>query len=82
MRVNDLSQATGRRVHAVRMDDALSDARFALEIINCGRPLVDRAHIWRALQRRRPSLERKRAVQAAADSRQMAAAWAALTRAA
>jgi hypothetical protein len=64
------------------MDDALADARFALEIINYGRPLVDRAHVWRSLQRRKPNLERKYAGQAAADSRQMAAVWATLTRAA
>jgi predicted nucleotidyltransferase len=74
-----LGRAVGRRVHAVRMEDAFADARFALEIIAHGRPLVDRACVWRSLQRRRPILERKSAEQATANSRQMADAWARLT---
>jgi predicted nucleotidyltransferase len=77
-----LGRAVGRRVHVVRMEDALADARFALEIVTHGRPLVDRAGVWRSLQRRRSSLERKSAEQAIVDSRQMAAAWVRLTRAA
>lgn len=77
-----LGRAAGRRVHVVRMEDALADARFALEILAHGRPLVDRAGVWRSLQRRRSSLERESAEQAIVDSRQMAAAWVRLTRAA
>lgn len=77
-----LGRAVGRRVHAVRMDDALCDARFALEIIDHGRPLVDRAHVWLSLQRHRSSLEHKSALQATINSQQMVAAWAGLTQAA
>lgn len=75
-----LGRAVGRRIHAVRMDDALADARFALEVVEHGRPLVDRARVWRSLQGRKSSFERQSAEQAAANSRQMAAAWARLTR--
>jgi hypothetical protein len=69
-------------VHVVRLADALADGRFAVEIIDHGRPLVDRAGVWSSLRRRRPGLARKGIAQAAARQEEMAAAWARLVRAA
>jgi predicted nucleotidyltransferase len=77
-----LGRAVGHRVHVVRIADALADGRFALEIVDHGRPLVDRADVWLSLRRRRSSLVRMAAAQAAARERQMGEAWVRLVRAA
>jgi predicted nucleotidyltransferase len=77
-----LGRAVGSRVHAVHIADALADGRFALEIIDHGRPLVDRADTWSSLRRRRSSLVRIAAAQATAREQQMADAWARFVRAA
>jgi predicted nucleotidyltransferase len=70
-----LGRAARRRVHAVRIADALADGRFALEIIDHGRPLVDRADVWSSLKRRRSRLARLACMQAAERERQVASAW-------
>lgn len=77
-----LGRAVGQRVHAVRITDALANGRFALEIIDHGRPLVDRADTWSSLRRRRSSLARIAVAQATAREQQMADAWTRLVRAA
>jgi predicted nucleotidyltransferase len=77
-----VTQAVGRRVHVVRLEDALADGAFALEIIDHGRPLTDRGDVWPSLRRRRAGLARKAATQAATREHEMAAAWETLVRAA
>ena len=58
----------------------VADGRFALEIIDHGRPLTDRGEVWASLRRRRAALARKAAAQAAAREREMTAAWETLVR--
>lgn len=77
-----VGRAVGRSVHVVRLQDALVDGRFALEIIDHGRPLTDRGEVWASLRRRRPGLVRKAAAQAAARELEMAIAWERLVQAA
>jgi predicted nucleotidyltransferase len=77
-----VARAVGRTVHVVRLEDALADARFALEIIDHGRPLTDRGEVWASLRRRHPGLVRKAAAQAATREQEMVAAWETLVRAA
>jgi predicted nucleotidyltransferase len=77
-----LGRAVGHRVHAVRIADALADGRFALEIVDHGRPLVDRADVWSSLHRRRSTLARLAAAQADTREQQMVDAWTRLVRAA
>ncbi|MGH2879385.1 MAG: nucleotidyltransferase family protein [Solirubrobacteraceae bacterium] len=77
-----LERAIGQKVHVVRIADALVDGRFALEIIDHGRPLVDRADRWLALRRRRSSLARLACIQAAERERQIADAWSRFAQAA
>jgi hypothetical protein len=64
------------------LEDVLTDGRFALEIVDHGRPLTDRGEVWASLRRRRTILVRKAAAQATAREREMAAAWETLVRAA
>lgn len=70
-----LGLAVGQRVHTVRIADALADGRFALEIIDHGRPLVDRADVWSSLRHRRSSLARQAVEQAEMREQQVADAW-------
>lgn len=77
-----VASAVGRAVHIILLEDGLADGRFALEIIDHGRPLTDRGGVWASLRRRRPSLARKATEQATAREREMAAAWETLVRAA
>jgi predicted nucleotidyltransferase len=77
-----LGRRVGQRVHVVRIADALADGRFALEIVDHGRPLVDRADAWSSLRRRRSSLARLAAAQAEERERQAADAWSRLVQAA
>jgi predicted nucleotidyltransferase len=77
-----VAKTVGRTVHVIRLEDALADGRFALEIIDHGRPLTDRGEVWASLRRRRPGLVRKGAAQAAVREREIAAAWQTLVRAA
>jgi predicted nucleotidyltransferase len=74
-------RAVDRPVHIVLLEDALANGRFALEIIDHGRPLTDRGEVWASLRRRRSTLARKAAAQATAREREMAAAWETLVRA-
>jgi predicted nucleotidyltransferase len=75
-------RAVDRPVHIVLLEDALANGRFALEIIDHGRPLTDRGEVWASLRRRRSTLARKAAAQATAREREMATAWETLVRAA
>lgn len=75
-----LTRTIGRPVHVVRLQDALADGGFALEIVDHGRPLTDRGEVWASLLRRRAGLVRKARAQAAAREREMAAAWETLVR--
>jgi predicted nucleotidyltransferase len=77
-----VSRTVGRAVHIVRLQDALADGRFALEIVDYGRPLTDRGEVWATLKHRRASLARKAGAQASAREREMVAAWETLVRAA
>lgn len=54
-----LSEATGRSVDLVRLDDAESDPALLADWIAEGRVVVDREQRWRRLRRRRPTLARK-----------------------
>jgi predicted nucleotidyltransferase len=75
-----VGRAVGRPVHIVLLEDGVADGRFALEIIDHGRPLTDRGEVWASLRRRRAALARKAAAQAAAREREMTAAWETLVR--
>ena len=77
-----VTRAVGRRVHVVRLEDALVDGGFALEIIDHGRPLTDRGDVWASLKRRRTDLAHQATAQAAAREGEMAVAWETLVRAA
>jgi predicted nucleotidyltransferase len=77
-----VGRAVDRPVHIVLLEDILTDGRFALEIVDHGRPLTDRGEVWASLRRRRATLARKAAAQATAREREMAAAWETLVRAA
>jgi predicted nucleotidyltransferase len=77
-----VTRAVGRPVHVIRLEDALADGGFALEIIDHGRLLTDRGDVWASLKRRRTGLTRKAVAQAAAREQQMTAAWETLVRAA
>jgi predicted nucleotidyltransferase len=77
-----VGRAVSRPVHIVLLDDALTNGRFALEILDNGRPLTDRGGVWTSLRQRRRSLARKATAQAAAREREMIAAWETLVRAA
>jgi predicted nucleotidyltransferase len=77
-----VGRAVNRPVHIVLLEDLLANGRFALEIIDHGRPLTDRGEVWASLRRRRATLTRKAIAQATAREREMAAAWETLLRAA
>jgi predicted nucleotidyltransferase len=77
-----VKRAVDRAVHVLLLEDVLADGRFALEVIDHGRPLTDRGEVWASLRRRRATLARKAAAQATAREREMAAAWETLVRAA
>jgi predicted nucleotidyltransferase len=53
-----LSQATGRRVDVVRLEDAESEPSFLADVIADGRVLVDRGGHWSRLRGQEPSLRR------------------------
>ncbi len=77
-----VGRAVGRPVHVIRLEDGLADPRFALEIVDHGRPLTDRGEVWASLRRSLAGLPRKARAHAAACEREMAAAWETLVRAA
>jgi predicted nucleotidyltransferase len=53
-----LSEATGRRVDVVRLEDAASEPAFLADVIRDGRVLVDREGLWPQLRSREPRLRR------------------------
>ncbi len=53
-----LTDATGRRVDVVRLEDAESEPSFLADVIADGRVLVDREGLWPRLRSREPSLRR------------------------
>lgn len=53
-----LSEATGRRVDAVRLEDAASEPAFLADVIRDGRVLVDRGGLWPRLRDQEPRLRR------------------------
>ena len=53
-----LSEATGRRVDVVRLEDAENEPSFLADVIADGRVLVDRDGLWPRLRGREPSLRR------------------------
>lgn len=75
-----VASVVGRPVHIVLLEDGLADGRFALEIIDHGRPLTDRGGVWASLRRRRAGFAGKAVDQAAAREREMATAWETLVR--
>lgn len=77
-----LSRAAGRRVHVIRLSDVLADESFAVEVVDHGRPLVDRGEAWQALRGRRAHLERAAAARKVTREQEMAGAWERLVQAA
>jgi predicted nucleotidyltransferase len=53
-----LTDATGRRVDVVRLEDAENEPSFLADVIADGRVLVDREGLWPRLRSREPSLRR------------------------
>lgn len=53
-----LEDATGRRIQFVPVDSAKKSPSLLSEILNEGRPLVDREQLWPSLQASRRSVER------------------------
>ena len=53
-----LTDATGRRVDVVRLEDAESEPSFLADVVADGRVLVDRGGLWPRLRSREPSLRR------------------------
>jgi predicted nucleotidyltransferase len=53
-----LTDATGRRVDVVRLEDAESEPSFLADVIADGRVLVDREGLWPRLRSREPGLRR------------------------
>jgi len=53
-----LTDATGRRVDVVRLEDAQTEPSFLADVIADGRVLVDREGLWPRLRSREPSLRR------------------------
>ena len=75
----DLARRLARRlerdVQVVDLERALRDACFASNIIEDGRPVVDRAGLWPRLRRRRAALTRAAAVQRAKRETEMTRAF-------
>ena len=53
-----LTDATGRRVDVIRVEDAESEPSFLADVIADGRVLVDREGLWPQLRSREPTLRR------------------------
>jgi hypothetical protein len=53
-----LTDATGRRVDVVRLEDAESEPSFLADVIADGRVLVDREGLWPRLRSRESGLRR------------------------
>jgi predicted nucleotidyltransferase len=53
-----LSEATGRRIDVVRLEDAASEPAFLADVIRDGRVLVDRGGFWPRLRNQEPRLRR------------------------
>ena len=70
-----LERSLGRDVDVVTLDEAAAEPSFLLEIINDGRPLVDRGGCWRRLDRRRAALSREAAVRRVERNRVAHAVW-------
>jgi predicted nucleotidyltransferase len=73
-----LQLAVDRDVHVVRLGDAIADGSLAIEIVERGRPLVDRADVWSSLKRRRTQFAQDAEQQRVQREQAMAAAWSAL----
>jgi predicted nucleotidyltransferase len=73
-----LQRAVDRDVHVVHLRDAIADGSLALEIVERGRPLVDRADVWASLKRRRTHFAQDAEQQRVDRETAMAAAWSAL----
>jgi predicted nucleotidyltransferase len=54
-----LTEAAGRRVDVVRLEDARSEPSFLADVVADGRVLVDREGLWPGLQDREASLRRE-----------------------
>jgi len=54
-----LTEATGRRVDLVRLEDARSEPSFLTDVVADGRVLVDREGLWPRLRAREASLLRR-----------------------
>lgn len=70
-----LEAATGRQIQFVSVDSAKKSPLLLSEILNDGRPLVDREDLWKSLQASKGSVERA----ARAKTRERAAALAGLS---
>jgi len=53
-----LTEASGRRVDLVRLEDAETGPSFLADVIAAGRVLVDREGVWPRIRSREPSLRR------------------------
>lgn len=72
-----LSEAAGRHVDVVRLEDAEAEPSFLADVVADGRVLVDREGLWSRLRRREVSLRREGRT---TDARRARAALAGLDR--
>lgn len=73
-----LAKSLNRDIEIVLLDEAASEPRLVLDIIEDGRPLVDRGERWRKLRRRRAALLREARERSDERNRAAHSVWAEL----